>query len=387
MSAVTRTFQKWNICHEFIFLKCLACDLKKGGKKHEEKKIVRISRCSGHGSGYIRRMCARSHTSADTTDVADGGDDTANVQRTYYYVGINHNHPYWYDVHQGFEFAAEQIGCKVVKYGPDDWDPAAQAQALEQAITKNPDGIITPVFDASILPALTKAAEAGIPVIAIESTMEGANVLSFIGLDNYNSGEQTAAKLIEEGGDSGKVVVMGNWGAANTDQKLDGFETYLAENSSWEVIAKLDDKAVTETAIEQAKTAFNNYSEMTAIVGLDSSSGAGIGGAMEELGLEPGSIVAVVHDREVTTLDYIKSGYVNCTLVNKTASMPYQALIMLEAINNGDMLNIPISADNAAADVNAIPETIYNGTVFVTQDNVDNFIVDNMAAYDSDLYQ
>lgn len=333
--------------------------------------------------------CAQNAAPAESVlPGSSGGDQSpATPQRTYYYVGINHNHPYWYDVHQGFEFATKQLNCKVVKYGPDDWDPAAQAQALEQAITKNPDGIITPVFDASILPALNKAAEAGIPVIAIESTLEGANVHSFIGLDNYNSGQQTAAKLIEEGGDTGKVVVMGNWGAANTDQKLRGFEDYLKANSKWEVLAKLDDKAITETAIEQAKTAFNNYSEMTAIVGLDSSSGAGIGGAMEELKFAPGSVVVVVHDREVTTLDYIKTGYINCTLVNKTASMPYQALIMLEAIKNGDMLNIPISSDNKAARVNAIPETIYNGTVFVTKDNVDNFIVTNMTPYDSELYQ
>ena len=322
-----------------------------------------------------------------TTDTSGAKADEGKVQRTYYYVGINNNHPYWYDVHQGFEFAVEQLGCKVIKVGPDGWDPAAQAQALEQTIIKKPDGIITPVFDASILPALKKAAKAGIPVIAIESTMTGADVVSFIGLDNHDAGIQTAVKLIEEGGSSGKVVVMGNWGAANTDQKLDGFESYLTQNSDWKVIAKLDDKAVTETAIEQAKTAFNNYSDMTAIVGLDSSSGAGIGGAMEELGLKPGSILAVVHDREVMTLDYIKKGYLNCTLVNKTASMPYQALIMLEAINNTKMMNIPICSDNIASHVNPVPETIYNGIVFVTSDNVENFMVKNMKVYDSDLYK
>lgn len=331
--------------------------------------------------------CTQGAPADSNGNVDSPGGATSDKQNTYYYVGVNHNHPYWYDVHQGFEFAAEKIGAKVVKFGPDGWDPAAQAQAMEQAITKQPDGIITAIFDASMLPAVEKAANAGIPVIAIESTMEGANVISFIGLDNYRSGEQTAAKLIEEGGDSGKVVVMGNWGAANTDQKLSGFETYLAANSNWEVIAKLDDKAITETAIEQAKTAFNNYPEMTAIVGLDSSSGAGIGGAMEELNLEPGSFVVVVHDREVTTLDYVKKGYINCTLINKTASMPYQALIMLEAITKGDMMNMPVSADNAAAQVNPIPETIYNGTVFVTKDNVDHFIVENMTPFDSDLYE
>jgi ribose transport system substrate-binding protein len=305
----------------------------------------------------------------------------------YYYVGINNNHPYWYDVHQGFEYAANELGVKVVKAGVDDWDPQGQAAALEQVITKQPDGIIVPVFDASILPGLEAAAEAGIPVVAIEATMEGANVVSYIGLDNYDSGEKTAMKLIEYAGDTGKVVVMGNWGASNTDAKLSGFEDYLAANSNWEVIAKLDDKAVTETAIEQAKTAFNNYSDMTAIVGLDSSSGAGIGSAMEELNKAPGSITAIVHDREVLTLEYIQSGYLNCTLVNKTASMPFLALLILNGIVLDGMQSLPLSGDNAAAGVNAVPEICYNGTVFITQDNVENFMSDSMPQLDYDFYE
>ena len=317
-----------------------------------------------------------------TDDVASAGEDVI-----YYYVGVNNNHPYWYDVHQGFEYAAHQLGVTVVKAGVDTWDPQGQASALEQVITKAPDGIIVPVFDASILPALDQAAEAGIPVVAIEATIEGANVLSYIGLDNYDSGKKTAQKLIEFGGDTGKVVVMGNWGASNTDAKLQGFEDYLAANSSWEIIAKLDDKAVTETAIEQAKTAFNNYSDMTAIVGLDSSSGAGIGTAMEELSKEPGSITAIVHDREVQTLEYIELGYLDCTLINKTASMPFQALLTLQGITQYGMMNLPLSGDNVAAGVNPVPEVNYNGTVYITQENVTNFMSENMPMLDFSNYE
>jgi ribose transport system substrate-binding protein len=305
----------------------------------------------------------------------------------YYYVGVNNNHPYWYDVHQGFEYAAHQLGVTVIKAGVDTWDPQGQAAALEQVITKAPDGIIVPVFDASILPGLEQAAKAGIPVVAIEATIEGAKVVSYVGLDNYDSGKKTAQKLIEYGGKDGKVVVMGNWGASNTDAKLKGFEDYIAANSKWQVVAKLDDKAVTETAIEQAKTAFNNYKEMTAIVGLDSSSGAGIGTAMEELDKKPGSITAVVHDREVQTLEYIEKGYLNCTLVNKTASMPFQALLILQGITQYGMNNLPLSGDNKAAGVNPVPEINYNGTVFITKDNVKNFMKDNMPVLDFDNYK
>ena len=339
-----------------------------------------VSGCAGGGN------TASSGTQEAAAQAEDQKSDESS-QKTYYYVGINHNHPYWYDVHQGFEFATQQFGCKVVKVGPDDFDFTAQAEALEQAITKKPDGIIVPIFDASILPGIKKAKEAGIPVVAIESYMDGAEVDTYIGLDNVDAGRQTAAELIKEAGDSGKVVIMGKYTAANTQQKLSGFKEYLEENSSWEVLAELDDNVDTSTALETAKTAFNNYKDMTAIVGLDSSSGAGIAGAMEELNMEPGSIDVVVHDREVATLENVKAGYINCTLVNKTASMPYYALSVLEGITKYHAAEIPISADNEASQVNTVPSNMYTGVVIVNKDNVDNFLVENMTEIDSDLYE
>jgi ribose transport system substrate-binding protein len=316
-----------------------------------------------------------------------GGTVEAAQQRTYYYVGINHGHPYWFDVHQGLAYAAEQYGCRIVRAGPDTFDPKVQAEALEQAIIKNPDGIIAPVFDASILPGLKKAKAQQIPIIAIESILPDAEVLSYVGLDNYQSGIDTAKALIAYSGTSGNVAIMGNWGAANTDQKLRGVEDYLAANSSWAVIARLDDKALTETAIEVAKTAFNNYKDLNAIIGLDSSSGAGAGAAMEELNISPGSVTVIVHDREDTTLEYLEKGYLTATLINKSASQGYIAVSLLEAYTNHGAKNIPLSSDNTGIGINPLPEVLNNGTIVITKDTVKNYMHSNIPTYQSDLYK
>jgi ribose transport system substrate-binding protein len=308
-------------------------------------------------------------------------------ERTYYYVGINHQHPYFYDIHMGLAYAADQYGCTIVRAGPDNFDHKAQAEALEQVITKKPDGIIIPIYDASVLPGLRKAAEAGIPCIAVEAVLPGAAVLTYVGLDNYQSGRDTARELIERAGKTGNVAIMGNWGASNTDAKLQGVEDYLKENPGWNVVAKLDDKVNTETALEMAKTAFNNYSNLNAIIGLNSSSGAGAGAAMEELGIQPGSITVITHDREDTTLEYIDKGYLTATLVNKTATEVYIAVSLLEALSNHGAVNIPLSADNVTSGVNSLPEVMYNGTMIVTKDNVKNFMHQNMVNYKSDRYK
>src|SRR5690606_26639823 len=138
----------------------------------------------------------------------------------------------------------------------------------------------------------------GIPVVVIEAvTPDNGGALTFIGLDNYAAGEATAKELIARGGDSGKLAVTGNWGASNTDAKMQGLADYLAANSSWEIVGRIDDKATTSTAIDAAKTMFNTYPDITGVVGLNSSSGSGICLAAEELEKDIADLTVIVHDR------------------------------------------------------------------------------------------
>ncbi len=312
--------------------------------------------------------------------------------RTYYMCSSHQAHTYFADSHLALRYAAEYFGVNIVALGPDGWDTDAQAEAIEQAIAKEPAGIITRFWDATPLEAVRRATEAGIPVVATETRIgevqeDIGGALTYIGLDNYVCGRDTARELVKNAGESGKLVCMGNWGASNTDAKLRGVKDYLAENyPDWEIIAEVDDKAVTADAIEAGKTVINNYPDATAIVGLDSSSGTGISKAMEELNVAAGTYTVVVHDREPSTLQYIKDGYIAATLCNKTGTDEYMAILVMEDYNNGGLKNVPLSSDNAAAGINPVPDNMYNTAFTINQDNVDYFFVDVLPNIQTDLY-
>jgi ribose transport system substrate-binding protein len=311
-------------------------------------------------------------------------------KRTYYYVAGFHSHPYFLDMHLGFRYAAEKLNVNIKKMGPDGWDAKAQAEALEQAVAKKPDGIITVMWDASGKPAVKRAMANGIPVIVVEATVPDNGAMAYIGLDNYECGVDTAKEIIARGGKSGKLVAQGNWGASNTDAKFQGLKDYLEANSKWEIIAKVDDKANTEASIEAAKSIFNNYPDVNAIAGLDSSSGSGIGIAMEELNIKPDNLTIVVHDREDMTLEYIELGFIDATLINKTATSAYLSILLLEAYNNANdagFATIPISGDNVAAKANPFPRYMYNGTITIDKSNVDKFLAKNIPQYKTKLYK
>ena len=76
---------------------------------------------------------------------------------------------------------------------------AAQTETVEQSIAKHPDGIVA-VLWASI-PPIKKAMAAGIPVVVVEANLPDSGAMSFVGLDNYQAGADTAKELIKLGGD------------------------------------------------------------------------------------------------------------------------------------------------------------------------------------------
>lgn len=328
--------------------------------------------------------CAAKTAASNEAAVASD-DDSSNAEekkRVYYFVAGFQGHPYLIDAHLGFKYAAEKFGCDIIRLGPDGFDSKAAAEAMEQAIAKKPDGIVTMLWDASSVPAIKRAMAAGIPVIATTSTVPDSGVMTYIGLDNYQCGVDTAKELIKQAGDTGKVVAQGNWGASNTDAKFQGFVDGL-EGSNWELIGKVDDKANTEASIEAAKSAFNNYKDLTAIVGLDSSSGPGIGAAMEELKIDPSKVAVVVHDREVATLEYIQKGFIRSTVINKTAVDSFMAILLLEAYNdtNIGLKTVPVSRDNMKVGLNVPPEVMYEHTAIIDKSNVDEFLYENLPKF------
>jgi len=300
----------------------------------------------------------------------------AGDKRSYVFAAGVLGHPYWNAAYQGFDYAAQKFGVDIKRVGPQDWNPPAQAEAVEQSIAKKPDGIIAVLWDGSSIPPIKKAMAAGIPVVVVEANLPDSGAMAFIGLDNYQAGADTAKELIKLGGESGKVVALGNWGASNTDAKYRGFSDYLAAHSKWTILGKVDDKGTTNPAIEAAKSLLNTYNDATGIVGLDSSAGTGLGLAAEELRMDISKLTIVVNDREDAVLDYIHKGVIGASILNKTALEAYIAIELLEAYNDSKigLADVPISTNNKSAGVTPMPENVFMGTVVVDKNNVEYFL-------------
>lgn len=303
--------------------------------------------------------------------------------RVYYYASQLLGHPYLLDNHLGMRYAAEKFGVEIRTVGPQGWDPAGHAEAVEQSIAKEPAGIITSLWEPGAVPAIKRAMSQGIPVVVIEATVEDHGALTFIGLDNYQSGVAQAKELIRLAGTEGTYVASGNWGASNTDAKITGFTDYITANSNWTEAGRVDDKANTADAIEAGKAIFNTFGEINAIVGFDASSGTGICLAAEELGKDISDLAVVVNDREAPVLECIEAGVIDSSIINKTALESFMAIQILEAYNDAKtgLAGVPISADNAAAGIISAPEVVFMGAQVINSENVGLFMHENIEQF------
>ncbi|UCF63336.1 MAG: sugar ABC transporter substrate-binding protein [bacterium] len=157
------------------------------------------------------------------------------------------NSPFFIDLKKGAEEAAKLHDVQLVVQAPErEIDVEKQMQIIENLIQTRVDAIcVTPSGSRELLPAISKANQANIPVLVIDTRIDenaakeqGIKTVTFIGSDNYQGG-----KLAGEyaGGLSDldlKVVILeGIPGHETGDNRLRGFTEAVESYSNIRIIA------------------------------------------------------------------------------------------------------------------------------------------------------
>src|SRR5438309_3075544 len=107
----------------------------------------------------------------------------------YVFVSANLQVPYWKTAGTGFSNASGQFKVRSEFAGPQNYDPKAERDALDQAVQKKASGILLGVTDpAALKDGIDKAVAAGIPVITVDSDAPSSKRLLFVGTNNYQAG-------------------------------------------------------------------------------------------------------------------------------------------------------------------------------------------------------
>lgn len=167
------------------------------------------------------------------------------AQKKKYLIGVilfSRKNPFFDDVMQGFIDKAQELslyGCEIsvkrVAYHPE-----AQLSAIRACLKEGVQGLIlTPYNDDSVRNELNKLCYSGIPVITVNSDVEGVRRLAYVGSDYYNSGEAAGSlmKLVT----SGPVklgIVNGDNNILCHTRRICGFVDKLSEEGRFHVVCQ-----------------------------------------------------------------------------------------------------------------------------------------------------
>ena len=127
----------------------------------------------------------------------------------------------------GAQAEAKKLGVDLDFQGPDQFDPTLQTPVVNGVIAKKPEAIlIAPTDTKAMYVPIKQAADAGIKIVLVDTTLEQADMaVSQIASDNIGGGKAAAKALADAIGGSGKVFVNNvKPGISTTDQRAQGFE-------------------------------------------------------------------------------------------------------------------------------------------------------------------
>lgn len=147
------------------------------------------------------------------------------------------NNPFFVTLNEGAQAKADALGAKLTVADAQD-NASKQASDVEDLIQQGVDLLlINPVDTAAVASAVEAANAAGIPVITVDRSSEGGEVVSHIASDNVAGGELAGEYLTELVGKDAKIVELeGVPGSSAARDRGEGFNKAI--NGQLNVIAK-----------------------------------------------------------------------------------------------------------------------------------------------------
>ena len=149
------------------------------------------------------------------------------------------DNPFWTTLKDAIVARAAEDGVTVdVIALPTASGVAEQVSQMENAVTQGYDGIIMGTVDAAgIVPGITGANDAGIPVLAVDTAPAGGEIISLVQTDNATAAGKGGAVIAEAIGGAGKVLnLQGDLANLNGQLRNDGLHAALESYPDIEII-------------------------------------------------------------------------------------------------------------------------------------------------------
>lgn len=264
---------------------------------------------------------------------------------------------------------AEEIGCTPISADGGN-DLNKQIADVEDLVAQGVNALIINVRDSQgLVPAVNAASAAGVPVIAIDSTIDAAaDIVTLVQSSNTRNGmlvgqwlaDKTAGKELkiallsgDQGNEVGRErrlgVLAGLIEGQLQNQGVADFQIVGQGWGGWGNEGGL-------TAMEDILTA---HPDVNVVLGENDSMLLGARNALRAQGLENDVLLVAAADGQKEALELIKTGEYGATGLNNPALVAATAVDIAKGVIDGTMTDVPA--------------VTYTELTVITQENVDTF--------------
>lgn len=147
--------------------------------------------------------------------------------------------PFFVDLREGAEAKAAELGVQLRVVDAQD-DSARMLAGIEDLIAAGVDIIlINPTDSAAVIPGVLMANAAGIPVITVDRSADGGQVVAHVASDNILGGRMAGQLIAELSGGQAKVVELeGIPGTNAARERAQGFNEVIGQYPGIVVVAR-----------------------------------------------------------------------------------------------------------------------------------------------------
>ncbi len=255
-------------------------------------------------------------------------------------------HEFWKAIHAGAVRASRELEVEIFWKGPQrEDDRAQQIIVVEDFINRGVNGIVlAPLDDRALCRPVQDAGRENIPVVIIDSGLQGEDYVSFVATDNYKGGVLAAKKLGELLRGKGDIfLIRYQAGSASTTKREKGFfDTITAEFP--EISLLVQDQyagSTTETAFQLAENLFSRFPDVDGIFCPNESSTFGTLRAIQEAGVA-GKIKFVGFDSSVKLVQALRDGHIHGLILQNPMKMGYLGVKQMVLYLKGQKIEMRI---------------------------------------------
>jgi ribose transport system substrate-binding protein len=249
---------------------------------------------------------------------------------------------FWQVLGQGVYTAAKEFGEQLQTVGTfAESDIEGQIAIIEKAISEHPKAIVMAASDYNrLVPVAEKIRAAGIPLITVDSGLNGGISSSFIATDNYAAGRKAGESIVQWVEKDDEIAIISFVkGSKPAMDREGGVRDRLKEVGGVTVLEQTYFSDASESkAYDIVKQLLQDQPGIKGIVSLNEPTTVGAAKAVKELGLSS-RVKIVGFDSSTDEIVFLEENIIQAIVVQKPFNMGYLAVRTAVDVINGRDVN------------------------------------------------